>query len=493
MLLRRTIDWTVNLLVGYCARTGHRNAMFTGCERIRVRRQELKMKRFFSMTTTVVSLAFWVGAPGCLAQGIADANSQAARSELSQRVEQLEKELVDLRSELATLKQNGVERSATVNTAAAQTQSKLVATGTGDTDVQTTASSASLASLLGPTTFSGFVDLYYGQNFNNPNSRTNTLRAFDINSNQFGLNLVELVAEKQPDPNNSRTGYHLALGFGQAMNAINGTDPGGLSFGQYLKEAYFSYLAPVGKGLQVDVGKFVTPHGAEVIETKDNWNYSRGLLFSYAIPFYHFGMRAKYSFNEKYSVSGFFVNGWNSVVDNNSGKTYGASFNWNPNKKFGIAQNYMTGPEQSDSNSNWRQLFDTVVTYSPTDRLSFIVNGDYGRGDRISTSPKPAYWTGGAAYIRYALNGQNAIATRYEYYDDKYGVTTGGFANPTPQHLHGFTGTYEHLLAHHILTRVEFRRDISNEPVFSKSTTPVAAQNTATAGLVFMLDSREAK
>ena len=142
---------------------------------------------------------------------------------------------------------------------------------------------------------SGFVDTYYGQNFNNPASRTNTLRAFDLSTNQFGLNLVELVADRQPDANNSRTGYHIALGFGQAMNVVNSTDPGGLGFGQYLKEAYFSYLAPVGKGLQVDAGKFVTPHGAEVIETKDNWNYSRGLLFSYAIPFYHFGVRAKSS------------------------------------------------------------------------------------------------------------------------------------------------------------------------------------------------------
>ena len=76
----------------------------------------------------------------------------------------------------------------------------------------------------------------------------------------------------------------------------------------------------MGKGLQVDIGKFVTPAGAEVIETKDNWNYSRGLLFSYAIPYYHFGMRAKYAFNDKYALTGFFVNGWNNVVDNNSGK-----------------------------------------------------------------------------------------------------------------------------------------------------------------------------
>jgi hypothetical protein len=164
------------------------------------------MKRFFFVTTIIVSLAFLVGAPRCLAQGMADTNSQAARSELSQRVEQLEKELMDLRGELARLRQNGREGSASVNTAAAQSQGNFVATGAGSTSGQSTASSASLASLLGPTTFSGFVDLYYGQNFNNPTSRTNTLRAFDINSNQFGLNLVELVADKQPDPNNSRTG-----------------------------------------------------------------------------------------------------------------------------------------------------------------------------------------------------------------------------------------------------------------------------------------------
>jgi len=33
----------------------------------------------------------------------------------------------------------------------------------------------------------------------------------------------------------------------------------------------------------------VTPAGAEVVESKDNWNYSRGLLFAWAIPYFHFG------------------------------------------------------------------------------------------------------------------------------------------------------------------------------------------------------------
>jgi hypothetical protein len=408
---------------------------------------------------------------------------------IAHHIEELEEQVKELRAEMAALKSSDKTASAAA-TVPAPAQSSLV---TAAAAPGAATPGPSLAGLLGPTALSGFVDVYYGQNFNNPASQTNGLRFFDQGANMFGLNLVELVVDKTPEATNSRTGYHVALGFGQAMNAVNGSDHAGLGFDQYLKEAYFSYLAPVGKGLQIDVGKFVTPAGAEVTETKDNWNYSRGLLFSYAIPYYHFGMRAKYAFNDKYSLNGMFVNGWNNVIDNNTGKTYGIGFGWNPNKKFGIAQNYMAGPEQNNLNTNVRQLSDTVITYSPTSKLSFIVNGDYGRGDRI-TDPvtaivsHPVFWTGVAGYVRYAFSGTSAFSTRYEYYDDHDGFTTG-----TAQHLNEFTTTLERLVAHHIISRLEFRHDFSDQPVFFKGTTPVLAQNTLAAGLVFTFDSREAK
>lgn len=402
----------------------------------------------------------------------------------------------ELRTEVATLKSRDGEKgniAAAADAVPSAAQSHITS---GGADAPSAPPPPSLAGLLGSTTLSGFVDVYYGQNFNNPATQANGLRFFDAATNQFGLNLVELVVDKTPEVTNSRTGYHVALGFGQAMNTVNGSDHGGLAFDQYLKEAYFSYLAPLGKGLQVDIGKFVTPNGAEVIETKDDWNYSRGILFSYAIPYYHFGMRAKYVFNDKYSLTGFLVNGWNNVVDNNTGKTYGLSFGWNPNKKFGIAQTYMVGPEENALNKNLRQLSDTVITYSPTGRLSFIVNGDYGRGDRFITDPvlntfsHPVFWTGVAGYARYAFNSHSAVATRYEYYDDHDGYTTGTFL---PTHFNEFTTTFERLMAHHIISRFEFRRDMSNQPVFLKGSDPVLGQNTLTAGLVFTFDSREGK
>jgi hypothetical protein len=233
-------------------------------------------------------------------------------------------------------------------------------------------------------------------------------------------------------------------------------------------------------------GKFVTPLGFEVIETKEDWNYSRGLLFTYAVPFYHMGLRAKYAFNDTYSLTGYLVNGWDNVVDDNTGKTYGLSFAWTPNQKFTLSQNYMTGPEQPDSNHGWRSLSDTVISYSPTPRLSLALNYDYGSGDREPASGRPVVWTGVASYIRYAFNERYALATRYEYFDDVDGFRTG-----TAQHVNEFTTTFERRLARDLIVRLEFRRDVANEPSFLKGDLPVKTQNTLMGGLTYVFDAPE--
>ena len=438
------------------------------------------MKNYGRLAAALIVLALQASRPVAAQTD----TSPPKEADLTAKVDELQRELEDVRAQLVALKKDGKTGDAPAPGAGAGPAPAAVSGSTTPT----------IASLLGPTSLSGFVDMYYGYNANQPATLNNSFRVFDQQANQFALNLVELVVDKAPDAAASRTGYHVALGFGQAINAINGSEPvngtlpaSGLGFDQYLKEAYFSYLAPVGKGLQVDFGKFVTPAGAEVIETKDNWNYSRSLLFNYAIPFYHFGMRAKYTFNDKYNLTGYVMNGWNNLIATNTGKTYGISAGWNPNKKWGVVQNYLAGATPT-SNSDWRQLSDTVITYSPTSKWSFMVNGDYGRGDRIVGLNRPVFWTGVGGYVKYVVNPKYTFATRYEYYDDHDGFTTG-----TKQDFNEVTETFEHTIASHILTRLEYRHDLSNHPTFLKGTTPVLAQDTATAGLVFMFDSREAK
>ena len=339
-----------------------------------------------------------------------------------------------------------------------------------------------ITTLLGPTTLSGFVDVYAGGNANNPFFRQAQLNNFNTNTGQFGLNMIELIADKAPDATAGRVGYHVSLGFGQAINAVNGTE---LGFDQYLKEGYIDYA--VSKKLTVTVGKFVTPAGAEVIESKDNWNYSRSLLFAWAIPYFHFGANAKYAFNSKFAVTGYLVNGWNNSVDNNTGKTGGFSAAWTPNAKWSVIENYLTGPEHTNYNGSFRQLSDTVISYTPTAKLSLMANYDYGKDNVVSCCSAPfvvgpeVKWSGLAGYVKYAPNAKWYVALRGEYFDDNQGASTG-----TPQELNEFTFTFQRMLAKVLMARLEVRRDNSDSRFFIKDNgTPVASQTTATLGLIY--------
>jgi Putative beta-barrel porin-2, OmpL-like. bbp2 len=450
------------------------------------------------LCSVALTVAMCAGiAPRSRAQAKASADPTPA--ELNKKVEDLETLVQQLRSELDAVKQGRTVGPPSVAEVASTSMPPLPSTSLSPALQDTTPAAPAapekptLAGLLGPTTLSGFVDVFYGYNSNQPIDRQNLYHNFDIYSSQFGLNMIELVADKPVDTDH-RVGYHVALGFGQAMNAVNGSEigPGGTepNFAQYLKEGYLEYMAPVGKGLQINLGKFVTPAGAEVIETKDNWNYTRGILFAWAIPYFHTGVSAKYAFNGKFALTGYLVNGWNNSIDNNTGKTTGFSAAWTPNSKFTWLNTYLVGPEHDNDNSDFKHLYDTVVIYNPTAKLSLMANYDYGhdvfQGDK-------GWWSGIAGFIKYAPNDKWAFATRGEWFKDHDGFSTG-----TAQTLSEFTFTLQRMLASKIISRLEFRRDMSDQNVFPYRSGPpdfgnMDHQNTVTVGLIYAFSSADAK
>ena len=111
-------------------------------------------------------------------------------------MQELERQVKELQTEVLALKGASVAPTAA---APAVPQSNLVSSSAAAPTA--TPGPPSLAGLLGSTSLSGFVDVYYGQNFNNPADRLNNMRFFDGATNQFGLNMVELVVDKAPDVN----------------------------------------------------------------------------------------------------------------------------------------------------------------------------------------------------------------------------------------------------------------------------------------------------
>jgi len=430
------------------------------------------------------------------------ASSPAAATDTQQRLAELEKEVAALEQAIAALKEN---ETPGLKTAA------YVMPGGAPSSAPDGPPPVTLASLLGSTTFSGFVDGYYGFNANHPFNNMNGLRFFDQATNAFSLNMVELIVDHAPDATSSesRFGYHVAAGYGQAALNVNNSDLFSDGSNFYIKEAYGSYLAPIGKGLKIDVGRFVTPIGNEVIETNANWNYSRSILFYYAIPYMHFGARATYSPNKYWTLTGLLVNGWNNSLivhtaglGQSSGLTYGGSVAWTPNAKWSATENYMAGPVIDAYNpypktiSDWKQLSDTVVAYTPNMKWAFVVNGDYGFGpryyicpDACTFSPSVKWW-GTAGYAKYNFNAKSNFAVRYEYYGDPNAYTLFFSAKDSP-HAQEFTGTYSYNLTSGLLVRVEYRYDFARDPIFVTQNPErlVKEQNTATLGIVYSFSS----
>ena len=153
------------------------------------------------------------------------------------------------------------------------------------------------------TEVSGFVDTYYSYNFNAPATPCataggvailNCLRNFEVAHNSFSLNLAEVALEKKPAAD-SRGGFRIDLDYGPTANIVHGAEPGGTSAFQNIEQAYVSYLVADRIGTPGGLRQIRHAMGNEVIETKDNWNYGRSLLFTLAVPYYHMGARLTYS------------------------------------------------------------------------------------------------------------------------------------------------------------------------------------------------------
>lgn len=339
------------------------------------------------------------------------------------------------------------------------------------------------------TEVSGFVDAYYGYNFNRPDVSTNVtvfdnqLRNFDTKHNQFSLNQAKIVLSNVPDQDH-RLGFRFDLNFGPATEIIHAGEPGGADVFRNLQQAYLSYLAPVGNGLQVDFGKFVTYHGNEVIETKDNWNYSRSILFAFGVPYYHYGVRLTYPVNDKFTLGFQMHNGYNNVVDNNARKSFSLQAIIKPTSKITFVQNYTGGPEQANNKDDNRHLFDGTLIYAVTDKVSFASNYFYVF-DRINGARVHA--KGIVGYLRLQPKESFAFTPRFEVYDDNDGFTTGRV-----QTVKSVTLTGERTLKGGLIGRLEYRRDFSDKNFFNKSTNrTVEAQSTLTLGIIYSFSSKQ--
>lgn len=331
---------------------------------------------------------------------------------------------------------------------------------------------------LKDVTLAGFVDTSYTYNFAGPDSRTNTARVFDTEANNFNVQAAELVFEKLP-PDEGGVGFRTDLFFGEDAQIIT---PAGSTSDEFdLQQAYISLRPPPAVNLPfgswkwIKIGKFVTMHGAEVIEAKDNWNFTRSLLFGYAIPFTHTGIRAGYQLFD--GIEGYLGinNGWDNVKDNNKTKSVEWALFTALNDKLTLNLAGMYGPEQTSNDHSQRGLVDFLMSYKPLKKWTFMVNADYAHEKDAVSADKDGSWSGVAGYIKYDPYDWMSLISRTEFFSDRQGlrVTSG-----TAQDLWETTLTLEIRPYKELITRLEYRHDESSSKIFSRNQKSIDHQDT---------------
>jgi hypothetical protein len=381
-----------------------------------------------------------------------------------------------------------------------------------------------------------FADAYFSWNYNAPKPQVggnDVIRAFD-SANGFSLSWAGLDVSHAADP----VGGELSLRFGPSAKRYNSSCIGtcDASYGlENVKQAFASWHPGSEDGkVTIDFGKFDTIYGAEVAESQDNINYTRGVLYWLGQPAFHTGLRITAELNTNLTLRALAVNGWNNTVDNNTGKTFGLQASVHKARSethdwISASLGYLGGPERSDisevtcapgtvfdatsatgcsvsttagattgtvdrptnDTKGWRHFVDLVATSDPIDDLHFVFNADLGvEGirDSVNSSNFTSHsWYGAMLGARYIITHAFAVAARGELYRDKDGVTTGS-VNGIPitgATISTGTVTIDYLPGKNLLVRLENREDHSNKEMFPKGVRDLTGNLvTSTLGVV---------
>ncbi len=324
----------------------------------------------------------------------------------------------------------------------------------------------------------GYVETYIQYNFNHPSNKISNDLGFDNRSETFSLANAALGGEAKWGP----VSAHLLFQIGTTPSTYyrsepnvagaSGAAPSNADVWKYVQEAYLGYVAPVGRGLLIQAGLFLSPIGPESMAVKDNWFWSQSNLF-FALPFYETGVRLKYPLSDAWTLSVGAYNGWNEVVDDNGQKTIEARATYQTERV--LAQALYSGgierPTGAPEGPAWRHDLDAYGQVKLTERVSVLAHANTGWEDnRLGV----ANWYAGQIAARWQMTGALAVVARgdrfYENLAHRDGVdSTPIFFNGVPW-VSSATATFEVKPHDHILFRLEYRHDQADGDLYFRST-----------------------
>jgi hypothetical protein len=276
------------------------------------------------------------------------------------------------------------------------------------------------------------------------------LRSMDAGEGRLSLDGLQLGADVAlPDG----FAFKVTLLAGQTGKILNASTlaPGGAPAETGSIAWPEAMITWTGKDDILRFGRMYTPMGMEVMDHTQDVAASRGLLFTYAIPFAQVGLNWHHAFTPSWSTDVWLFNGEDRVQDNNREKTAGLGLTYNHG---GAADKFVTvmafsGAEQDSLGAS------ALPGAAGRKRNRFCLSGQWVWGpvtlqfEGESAQETFAYiqgtganakatWSGGGATCKYQISEPWAAFARLEVIKDDTGLRLGG--DPTVAATYAFAG-----------------------------------------------------
>jgi hypothetical protein len=204
-----------------------------------------------------------------------------------------------------------------------------------------------------------------------------------------------------------------------------------------ISQAYIDINLPVGNGLKVRAGKFISLIGYEYVNPTLNSFYSHSWTFNSG-PYSATGVLGIYTLNDQWSITAGVSRGWDMTAEDTNGGIDGMGLvSYTPSNELALSLGWNVGPQNAGDNGHYRVVLDPIITWQATEQLKLGLECLYVSDGGINASPPGsthAYgdvWSA-AAYVGYTVNDFLALNGRFEGYhtsETALGAPFGGSLN----------------------------------------------------------------
>ena len=313
-------------------------------------------------------------------------------------------------------------------------------------------------------TFSGFLETYYSNDFQNSNTEKKLPFLYNYNrQNEGNLNIGLLRAKFAFE--NGYGSFALHSGTYVEDNYANEKM-------KYISEAYLGLYLDTSKKQTLEAGIMPSYIGFESATTASNLTLTRSILAENS-PYFMTGVKYNYTPSAKWSFSGLLTNGWQRINKPNKKAlpSFGSQIAFKPSDNATLNWSVFIGDEPIVTNLRTRYFSNLYYDFKWKNKFRTIAGFDFGI-QKSTDGTGYSNWFSPVFITQYTINSKWQTAVRGEYYQDVNNVM---IASVKEFKTFGTSLNFDYLPNSKMKIRTEARYFNSKETVFLRNETAVTS------------------